>query len=168
MNKFTKILFFSMILLTTGIIYQNFYRPAEIGPIKASGNIVEINMKILENLWEFEPSEITVRAGDKIRLHILNEDTYDHGFAIEIFGVNRRLFPKRETTLEFIASKEGTFTFYCSVPCGEGHYSQTGLLNVEGVEGVEEDGSSQRNSSNSVFSVIQNFAASVFQAIRLY
>ena len=165
MNKFVQILGFAFFVLVFGIIYQNFYRPAEIGPVKASGNVVEIKMKVLENLWEFEPSEISVRAGDKVRLHIFNEDTYDHGFAIEVFGVNRRLFPKRETTLEFIASKEGTFTFYCSVPCGEGHYSQTGFLNVEG---VEEGGSSQQNSSNSVFSIIQNFAASVFQAIHLY
>lgn len=131
MNKFIKITLFGLFLLVTGIVYQNFYRPDEIAPVKASGNMVEIQMRVLENQWTFEPNDIHVKAGDTVRLHIFNEDTYDHGFALETFGVNRRLFPKRETTVEFVASKEGSFGFYCSVPCGEGHYDQTGVLTVE-------------------------------------
>lgn len=130
MNKFIKIALFGLFLLITGIIYQNFYRPGEIAPVKASGNVVEIQMRVLQDQWTFEPNDIRVKAGDTVRLHIFNEDTYDHGFALEAFGVNRRLFPKRETTVEFVASKEGSFGFYCSVPCGEGHYDQTGVLIV--------------------------------------
>jgi cytochrome c oxidase subunit 2 len=131
MNKFSQILIFGFFLLITGIIYQNFYRPDEIGPIHATGNVLEINMRVLENQWTFEPDNIHIKPGDKVILHIFNEDSYDHGFAVEAFGVNRRLFPGRETTVEFVASKLGTFTFYCSVPCGEGHYDQTGLFIVE-------------------------------------
>lgn len=131
MNKFTKILLFGLSLLISGIVYQNFYRPEEIGPVAASGNIVEIDMRVLQNQWTFEPNNIRVKAGDTVRLHIFNEDSYDHGFALEAFGINRRLFPKRETTVEFVASKGGSFGFYCSVPCGEGHYDQTGILIVE-------------------------------------
>ncbi len=66
-----------------------------------------------------------------VRLHIYNEDSYDHGFAIEAFGINKRLFPRRQTDIEFIASRAGSFQFYCSVPCGEGHYEQVGTLFVE-------------------------------------
>ncbi len=131
MNKFSQILIFGLFLVITGVIYQNFYRPEEIGPIEPSGNVLEINMRVLQNQWTFEPNNIQVRPGDKVILRIFNEDTYDHGFAMEAFGVNRRLFPKRETVVEFVASKLGTFGFYCSVPCGEGHYDQTGVLIVE-------------------------------------
>lgn len=131
MNKFSQILIFGLFLVITGVIYQNFYRPDETGPIKATGNVVEINMRVLENQWKFEPNNISVSPGDKVILHIYNEDTYDHGFALEAVGVNKRLFPKRETTVEFVASKVGAFGFYCSVPCGAGHYDQTGILIVE-------------------------------------
>jgi len=69
---------------------------------------------------------IEAKVGDEVVLKIFNEDSYDHGFALEVFGINKRLFPRSETEIRFIASKVGGFTFYCSVPCGEGHYQQTG------------------------------------------
>lgn len=129
-NKFVKIIVFGGFLLVSGVVYQNFYRPVELAPVDASGNTVEINMRVRENQWAWDPSEIRAAPGDRVILRIFNEDAYDHGFALEIFGINKRLFPKRETTIEFTASKEGEFNFYCSVPCGEGHYRQTGKFIV--------------------------------------
>lgn len=131
-NKFYKLLFFGVFLVTSGIVYQKYYRPVEIAPIARNDRPpVEINMRVIENTWKWDPAEIRVKAGDLVRLKITNEDPFDHGFAIEAFGINRRLFAKRETLVEFLASKTGSFGFYCSVPCGEGHYRQTGLLFVE-------------------------------------
>lgn len=131
MNKFLKIIIFAAALVTSGVVYQKYYRPPEIAPIQASGNTVEIDMRVLENKWQWSPNNIKVRAGDRVILKIYNEDSYDHGFALEVFGINRRLFPKRETIIDFVASKVGTFNFYCSVPCGEGHYRQTGTFTSE-------------------------------------
>lgn len=121
---------FGGLLLLSGIIYQKFYRPPELSPVQASGRTVELHMRVLENKWTWDPSTIQVTAGDKVILRIFNEDSYDHGFALEVFGINKRLYPKQETTIEFVASKEGDFPFYCSVPCGEGHYRQTGKIIV--------------------------------------
>lgn len=121
---------FAVFLIITGVIYQKYYRPLEIAPVQASGNVLEINMRVLENQWKWEPHIVQAKIGDRIILKIFNEDAYDHGFAIEAFGINKRLFPKRETKIEFLASKIGTFNFYCSVPCGEGHYQQTGQIIV--------------------------------------
>lgn len=131
MNKFIKLLLFAVFLIASGVVYQLYYRPQGIGPVKASGNILEIEMRAKENQWKWEPSDIHIKAGDTVRLKIFNEDNYDHGFAVEAFGVNKRLFPRRETVIEFIASRAGSFSFYCSVPCGEGHYDQIGILFVE-------------------------------------
>lgn len=131
MNKFLKLLIFAALLVSSGIVYQKFYRPEGIGPIKATGSVVEIKIRAKENQWKWEPSNIKVKGGDLVRLHIYNEDDYDHGFAIEAFGVNKRLFPRRETVIEFVASRSGSFQFYCSVPCGEGHYEQIGTIFVE-------------------------------------
>ena len=131
MNKFVKLLIFAVLLVASGVVYQTYYRPSGIGPVKASGNVVEIELRAKENQWKWEPEEIRIKAGDFVRLRIFNEDNYDHGFAVEAFGVNKRLFPRRETVIEFIASRAGSFSFYCSVPCGEGHYEQVGTLFVE-------------------------------------
>jgi len=123
-------LIFAVFLFGSGWTYREFYRPKEVGGVEPTGKVVEINMRILENQWKWEPAEIKIQAGDKVRLKIYNEDDYDHGFAIDVFGVNRRLFPKSETLVEFTANLKGNFQYYCSVPCGEGHYEQIGRLFV--------------------------------------
>lgn len=141
MSKTLKLTIFILFLGISGWIYVKFYQPEQIKPYAATGNTVVIKMRSLENKWTFcwekesgdecTTDPIVVKAGDRVQIKILNEDTYDHGWALETFAVNRRLFPKQETTVEFLASKPGQFRFYCSVPCGEGHYSQTGTLIVE-------------------------------------
>lgn len=130
-NKYLNFLIFAVLLIGSGVVYQKFYRPQEIGAAEWNGHVINIPMRSLANQWKFEPDVIRAKKGDKIILDIFNEDTYDHGFAIEAFGVNNRLFPQRTTHIEFIASNAGEFDFYCSVACGEGHYSQTGKIIVE-------------------------------------
>lgn len=130
-NKYLQLFIFAILLFASGFIYSQYYRPQEIGQVQATGEIKEIEMRILENQWKWEPELIHIQAGDRVRLKIYNEDDYDHGFAMDIFGINRRLFPKQTTLVEFTASNQGKFNFYCSVPCGEGHYEQTGLMIVE-------------------------------------
>ena len=126
MNKFTKILIFSVALIASGVVYQKFYRPPGIGPIGPNGNVVEINMRTLKDKWEWSPKVITAKTGDRVILHIYNEDSYDHGFSIEAFGVSERINALRTTTVDFVVSRVGTFNFYCSVSCGEGHYRHVG------------------------------------------
>lgn len=128
MNKFILMTLFATFLIASGIVYQNYYRPPAVAPVKASGNIMEVKVRILENQWKWSPDTIHAKIGDTVILKIFNEDSYDHGFALEQFGINKRTFPKRETVIEFVASKIGAFSFYCSVPCGEGHYRQTGTF----------------------------------------
>lgn len=152
-NKYLSLALFGACLILSGIVYQAFYRPKSVSRIKPTGRNVEIHMRVLQNQWKWqvdtmqisyvdrkeslqrlpsipEQATIKVQPGDKVMLHIFNEDTYDHGFAVDVLGVNRRLFPKTTTTVEFTPSLSGTFNFYCSVPCGEGHYDQIGTLIV--------------------------------------
>jgi len=133
MNKYISLSLFAVFLFGSGFVYSKFYRPAEVGGVAPTGKVVEINMRILKDQWIWAPEAIHVDAGDRIRLNIYNEDTYDHGFAIDVLGVNRRLFPQRTTLLEFNASLVGKFNFYCSVPCGEGHYDQIGSIIINPV-----------------------------------
>ncbi|MEK6904547.1 MAG: cupredoxin domain-containing protein [Nanoarchaeota archaeon] len=85
--------------------------------------------KMTAKKWEFSPSVITVSQDDHIRLEITSIDV-NHGFSIEDFGIDAKLQPGKTEVVEFIADKKGTFEFYCSVYCGEGHKEMEGTLIV--------------------------------------
>lgn len=78
----------------------------------------------------FEPDTIRVKQGDAVKLNITSVDV-THGFSISEFGVNADLKPNQKTTVEFIASKSGEYTFSCSVVCGAGHPNMKGTLIIE-------------------------------------
>lgn len=79
--------------------------------------------------FSFDPSVITVKKGEQVRLHITSIDV-THGFSIPDFGVNTTLAPNQTNTVEFTATKTGTFSFFCSVFCGSGHSGMRGTLEV--------------------------------------
>ena len=80
--------------------------------------------------WSFEPATITVNKGDTVKLTIDSVDVA-HGFAISAFGVDEQLTPGEITAVEFVADKKGSYRFFCSVQCGQGHGSMSGLLIVK-------------------------------------
>ena len=80
--------------------------------------------------FTFEPNTITVKKGDTVRLHVTSVDV-THGIAISQFGVNALLPPGQTKTVEFVASKSGTYQIFCSLFCGSGHLSMKGTLIVE-------------------------------------
>lgn len=88
------------------------------------------NISMTAKKWEFDPSEIRVKMGERVRLTIKSIDV-KHGFAIPEFDVKQDLEPQKDTIVEFVASKKGEFTFFCSVFCGEGHQDMKGKLIVE-------------------------------------
>lgn len=80
--------------------------------------------------WEWNPKTITVKKGDKVVLHVSSADD-DHGFGIREYNINVAFDGGETKTIEFTADKAGSFTFYCSVPCGEGHREMKGTLVVQ-------------------------------------
>jgi len=78
-----------------------------------TGNIVEVAM-IAEN-FKFTPSTITVQKGDKVRLTITAKDI-PHTFTLPIFGIDRDIPAGQTVVIEFLADKEGQFTYYCNMP----------------------------------------------------
>ena len=56
-----------------------------------------------------------------------------HGFALPDFGVSvGRLTNGESETVEFVADKTGSFSFFCTVVCGSGHSQMRGTLIVNG------------------------------------
>lgn len=86
-----------------------------------------IHMGVRQYAWD--PSVITVKRGELVRLIIHNADV-QHGLAIPELGVNQDI-PPDGAVIEFTASEAGTFEFFCSVWCGEGHMEMRGRLVVE-------------------------------------
>lgn len=79
--------------------------------------------------FDFSPASINVKEGDTVKLTINSLDV-PHGFAIDELGIKKDL-PVGSTTVEFTATKKGTFRFYCSLFCGSGHREMEGKLVVE-------------------------------------
>ncbi len=87
------------------------------------------DFSMIAKKWQFDPSTINVKQGDKIRLKIKSIDV-THGFSLLDFNINENLEPGKEVVVEFIADKKGEFSFFCSVFCGSGHSGMKGKLIV--------------------------------------
>ena len=86
--------------------------------------------KMTAKNYEFDPSVITVKKGEKVRLFITATDR-DHGIKIQGYDIDQVLKKGATATIEFTADKAGTFEFKCSVYCGMGHRKMKGKLIVE-------------------------------------
>jgi len=86
--------------------------------------------------YRFDPKEIRVREGERVRLLITALDR-KHGIRIKEFGVKTVLEKGKETVVEFVAERVGEYKFKCSVRCGWRHGSMKGKLIVEPAEVTE-------------------------------
>ena len=99
-----------------------------ITPSVQTEDVKEITMQVSD--WEFNPSTIRVKKGQTVKLHISTAEG-NHGIAIPDFGISAQLPVGTEKTIEFVADKKGTYSFFCNVFCGSGHKDMKGTLIVE-------------------------------------
>ncbi len=83
--------------------------------------------------YRFDPKEIRVREGERVRLLITALDR-KHGIRIKEFGIKTVLEKGKETVVEFVAERAGEYKFKCSVRCGLRHGRMKGKLIVEPAE----------------------------------
>lgn len=95
--------------------------------VKLTGETKEF--EITAKYWEFTPSRIEVNKGDKVTLKLKSIEGV-HGFLLSDFGVNMVLRQGEEVEVEFIADKTGEFSFFCNIPCGQGHSGMNGMFIV--------------------------------------
>ena len=105
--------------------------PAQTSTSTSSSNptstVQEIN--VVSSDWSFSPNVITVKKGTTLRVHFSAVDN-EHGFAIDEYNLDVQAAPGQTKTFDFVADKVGTFTIYCSVPCGSGHRDMKATLVV--------------------------------------
>ncbi|MBI4277100.1 MAG: cupredoxin domain-containing protein [Armatimonadetes bacterium] len=97
-------------------------------------------IEITASMAGFEPQLIRAKAGEPVRLTIINPDSpYHtdgggwHQFRIEALGVDARVPPRarREVTLSSLAP--GRYEFYCDVCCGgKDSPAMRGVVEVRG------------------------------------
>lgn len=78
----------------------------------------------------YKPNEIKVKVGDKVKINLTSVDMM-HDFNIDELGVDMPIVKSgNSASVEFTASKAGTFEFYCSVGKHRAN-GQVGKLIVE-------------------------------------
>jgi len=125
MNKYFIIIIVAVVVIITGLIWRGYFLSEERKPV-ISGEAREITIVSEKDHWNFVPETIEVNRGDKIILTVINKDDYDHGIAIDAYGVSQRMPANGTIKVEFTATQAGEFPFYCSVPCGEGEVESDG------------------------------------------
>lgn len=142
MNKnLTIIISIAVILALIGIVYyynisktadQNVYQnnndqvAVENNTIKNNQNAEALNpveFTLNAKRWEYTPSVINVKKGQKVKITINNTDT-KHGINLPDFNVSG------ENSVEFVADKVGEFEFACNIFCGQGHKDMKGKIIV--------------------------------------
>ena len=137
MNKYFLLAIIGALVIGGGIFYRAVLLPQASVPV-TTGAVREFTIIARKDQWRFDPETLEVARGDKIILTAINEDEYDHGIAIDAFGISQRMPAHSTIKTEFVVTQEGDFPFYCSVPCGEGevdgvkrtHFDMIGTLKV--------------------------------------
>lgn len=119
-------------LILVAVVILGFSAMKLFGSSSPTGDVVQDTMAVAAEAKEFNvkafrfgytPSEIIVNKGDKVKMVIENTDTL-HGVRIPELGISGN------DIVEFVAEKQGEFTWYCNVMCGSGHMQMKGKLIV--------------------------------------
>lgn len=125
MNKYAILGLLLVALVGGGIVYSRISDTDNCTEGMGKDVVLNVVSKKLE--WRFEPETIEVEKCDRVKMTVTNEDDFDHGVAIDAFGISQRLPALGQITIEFVASKTGEFPFYCSVSCSTSENSSFNL-----------------------------------------
>ncbi|OGN09300.1 MAG: hypothetical protein A3J46_02060 [Candidatus Yanofskybacteria bacterium RIFCSPHIGHO2_02_FULL_41_11] len=136
-NKYFILIGISVLIIGGGIFYRTVLLSEADKPVE-TGVVRSLKIVAKKDQWKWEPETIEVDRGDRIKLEAINEDDYDHGLAIDAFGVSQRMPARSTIYVEFVVTQLGDFPYYCSVPCGEGivdgvkrtHFDMIGVIKV--------------------------------------
>ena len=95
--------------------------------IGGSGSVVVPVTKIFNvaaSSFRFDPAEIRVKKGDTVRIVLKNSGGMHDWKLDEFKAATKVLQAGQSETIEFVASKAGTFEYYCSV----GTHRQMGMV----------------------------------------
>jgi heme/copper-type cytochrome/quinol oxidase subunit 2 len=97
-------------------------------PVKATTPI-ERTFRIQASRFEYSPAVLTANPGDQVTIELLATDVV-HGLSIDGYDLETTADPGQTARLTFIADRQGSFRFRCTVTCGNMHPFMIGKLRV--------------------------------------
>jgi cytochrome c oxidase subunit II len=80
--------------------------------------------------FEFSPKEITLKAGETVKLQLATEDV-THGFFAKPLGIDEVIEPGKTTEVVVTPKVAGRYTTICDHFCGAGHGGMKMTIVVE-------------------------------------
>lgn len=100
-------------------------------PSAGAGEIVEITVGTDDGTeLLFDPTEITIPAGARVRLTFVNESTVPHNLTFDgpiTAATENVVDPGESETIEFTAPESGEYTYVCTL-----HPGMEGTLTIDG------------------------------------
>lgn len=73
-------------------------------------------LKVSGGDFSFTPSNLSVKAGEKVMITFQNNGKFPHNLTIDKLGIaTKTIGPGQSDTVEFTPDQKGTFAIYCSV-----------------------------------------------------
>lgn len=149
MSKNTVFILILLIIVGIGIWWFVGREELEVSPTENQNQVEEVeseNGEISENEeaedgevvefrvtgadYAFDPTEIKVKEGDRVRIVFVSEDMM-HDWVLDEFDARTEILPAgQEQTIEFVADQVGEFEYYCSV----GNHRAMGMVGTLIVE----------------------------------
>jgi heme/copper-type cytochrome/quinol oxidase subunit 2 len=99
-------------------------------PFPANGKSpAERTFHIRASQFEYSPAVLSVNPGDRVTIELLATDVV-HGLSIDGYDLETIADPGQTTRLTFVAGRQGSFRFRCTVTCGNLHPFMIGKLQV--------------------------------------
>jgi len=90
---------------------------------------VERTFRIQASQFEYSPAILAVNPGDRVTIELLATDVV-HGLSIDGYDLETTADPGQTARLTFVADRQGSFRFRCTVTCGNMHPFMIGKLQV--------------------------------------
>lgn len=104
--------------------------PAATSSTSTTGSGVR-EIEVVLNDFTFEPAEIRVKSGERVRLVLRNEGTVAHDWYVDALSLSTPLIqPGQSATYEFTAGEAGNYKTICTEP-GHEALGMVGQLIIE-------------------------------------
>ena len=97
-------------------------------PARATAPI-ERTFRIQASRFEYSPAILSVNPGDRVTIELAAKDVV-HGLSIDGYDLETSADPGQTARLTFVADRQGSFRFRCTMTCGNMHPFMIGKLQV--------------------------------------
>ena len=102
---------------------------ASVWAVAATTRRTERVVHIAAKRFEFVPATVELERGEPVILELSALDRV-HGFQCPELALDASIVPGEPTRVRLVPDRAGTFSFHCSVFCGDGHEDMGGEIVV--------------------------------------